>query len=97
VGKSSQKPARPLRPKVGLDKPCAKCGRPIYFNYKGPVEGLCGRCADTGKRVAVPFQRSRRISFFHRKGRGVASNTLFGVVLLLVVGIFGYLVRTFFF
>jgi hypothetical protein len=22
------------------------CGRPIYFAYQGPYEGICGRCAD---------------------------------------------------
>jgi hypothetical protein len=31
---------------VGLDKPCRSCGRPVYYNYQSPVEGLCGRCAD---------------------------------------------------
>ncbi len=89
---SPARPTKPLRATVGLDKPCRKCGRPIYFNYKGPVDGLCGRCSDTGKRTPVPFARSRRISFFHRRGRGAASNTLFAVVLLAVVGILGYLV-----
>ena len=37
---------RGVRPTLGLDEPCGKCGQPIYFNYQGPVKGLCGRCAD---------------------------------------------------
>ena len=49
----------PRRPRtVGLDKPCRKCGRPIHHTYVGPVEGLCGRCTDTGRRQRV---RTRRI------------------------------------
>jgi len=35
-----------LKRKVGLDKPCRLCGQPIYFGYQGPIEGICGRCAD---------------------------------------------------
>jgi hypothetical protein len=35
-----------LRPTVGLDEPCRQCGDPIYYNYRGPVEGLCGKCTD---------------------------------------------------
>jgi hypothetical protein len=42
---------------VGLDKPCKVCGRPVYFNYKGPVEGVCGRCSDRKRR---PSRRRRR-------------------------------------
>jgi len=95
VDTSPPRPAKPLRPTVGLDKPCRKCGRPIYYNYKGPVEGLCGRCSDTTRRAPLTFARSRRIGFFHRKGRGFASNTLFVLTLLAVLGILGYLVYTF--
>ena len=77
---------------MGLDKPCQKCGKPIYFNYKGPVEGLCGRCSDTGKRVPMPFLKSRRIGFFRRAGRAVGASTgLFVVVLLAVLAIFAYI------
>ena len=44
---SSHAPKIPkVKPKVGLDKPCSQCGQPIYFNYRGPIEGICGRCAD---------------------------------------------------
>jgi hypothetical protein len=39
---------------VGLDKPCAGCGKPVYYNYKSPVEGLCGRCADKSRRKKRP-------------------------------------------
>ncbi|MGQ0614643.1 MAG: hypothetical protein ACT4PV_12985 [Planctomycetaceae bacterium] len=35
---------------VAADKPCLRCGRPVHFSYKGPVEGLCGRCSDRGSR-----------------------------------------------
>lgn len=63
-------PPKTRRPTVGLDAPCQKCGRPIYFNYKGPVEGLCGRCTDGGARsTAARFSRSRRIGFFEGRGR----------------------------
>jgi hypothetical protein len=45
--RSSSKPPAP-RPgrKLGLDKPCQACGKEIYYNYKSPIEGLCGRGAD---------------------------------------------------
>jgi len=42
---------------VGLDKPCTVCGRTVYFNYKGPVDGVCGRCAD---RMKSAKRRRRR-------------------------------------
>jgi hypothetical protein len=35
---------------VGLDKPCEGCGKPVYYNYRSPVDGLCGRCADRSRR-----------------------------------------------
>jgi len=63
---TSAPPPRNKRPTVGLDVPCRKCGRPIYFNYKGPVEGLCGRCTD-GSRKTVRLRSSRRIGFFEGK------------------------------
>jgi hypothetical protein len=81
------------RPTVGLDTPCRKCGRPIYFNYRGPVEGLCGRCTD-GSRKAVRFQNSKRIGFFRRRGRAAASTALFVAVLLALLGFVGYLIYT---
>ena len=90
---SAKQPAKPLRPTVGLDKPCRKCGKPIYFRYKGPVEGLCGRCSDTGKRATRPFQKSRRIGFFRRAARAAGvSTTLFVVVLIAVLAIFGFMI-----
>lgn len=52
--------------KVGLDKPCTQCGRPVYFNYKGPVPGLCGRCADRSR-------SRRRKRPLRRRGSGGAS------------------------
>lgn len=38
-------PAKARR-SVGLDRPCKACGQEIYYNYKGPFEGFCGRCTD---------------------------------------------------
>ncbi|MHC4957862.1 MAG: hypothetical protein ACYTGN_05755 [Planctomycetota bacterium] len=32
--------------KLGADKPCSACGQPIYFGYKGPLDGVCGKCTD---------------------------------------------------
>ena len=31
---------------VGLDRKCRLCDGAIYFNYRGPVQGVCGRCVD---------------------------------------------------
>jgi hypothetical protein len=62
-------PPKTRRPTVGLDAPCQKCGRPIYYNYKGPVEGLCGRCTDGSRDKPPRFARSRRIGFFQGRGR----------------------------
>jgi hypothetical protein len=80
------------RPTVGLDVPCRKCGRPIYYNYKGPVEGLCGRCTD-GSRKAARFATSRRIGFFEggrRRGWIVA----LVVLAAALAAVAGYLVYT---
>jgi hypothetical protein len=54
---------------VGLDVPCKKCGRPIYYNYKGPVEGVCGKCSDVHRKAPSRFGKSRRIGLFLRPGR----------------------------
>jgi hypothetical protein len=65
---------------VGLDVPCQKCGRPIYYNYKGPVDGLCGRCSDGSRNLPTGrFGKSRRIGLFLRPGR--KSNLAFFAVL----------------
>ncbi|MFQ5843412.1 MAG: hypothetical protein ACE5JG_00315 [Planctomycetota bacterium] len=32
--------------RVGLDQPCRICGQQVYFGYRGPVSGICGRCTD---------------------------------------------------
>jgi len=71
VERSAPPSFKAKRPTVGLDTPCRKCGRPIYYNYKGPVEGLCGRCTDGTRKTAFRFKSSRRIGFFRSKrGRG---------------------------
>ena len=43
---------------MGLDQPCGSCGQPIYFNYEGPFEGVCGRCTD--RMVAKHSGRGKR-------------------------------------
>ncbi|MHC4939943.1 MAG: hypothetical protein ACYTHK_13320 [Planctomycetota bacterium] len=40
--------------KLGLDKPCSMCGSAIYFNYSGPLEGICGKCTDQLRRRLSP-------------------------------------------
>lgn len=49
--------------KVGLDKPCTLCGQPIHHSYRGPVEGVCGRCTD-------------RIARKHRGARPATGRTI---------------------
>ncbi len=44
---------------VAADKPCLRCGRPIHYSYRGPVEGHCGRCADRGGRRERGRTRTR--------------------------------------
>lgn len=77
----------PRRP-VGVDRPCRACGRPIYFNYKGPIEGLCGRCTDRELARARPVSVRRRRSILPGR-EGVARAALFVAVFLagLVAGI----------
>ncbi|HEX5136711.1 MAG TPA: hypothetical protein VFY93_07050 [Planctomycetota bacterium] len=82
-------PPRQKRPTVGLDVPCTKCGRPIYYNYKGPVDGVCGRCTDTIRKPQRP-RNSRRIGFFEgRRSRGWI--TIVIILSLAVLAAGGYL------
>jgi len=69
---TSPRHAKTLRPAVGLDEPCQKCGRPIYYNYKGPVAGLCGRCTDGSKKAARGFRKSKRVGFFEGRRKRVS-------------------------
>lgn len=75
---STPHPKKPLRPALGLDVPCSQCGRPIYYNYKGPVAGLCGRCSDGSRKPVARFTRSRRIGFFagRQRRRRIAATVL---------------------
>jgi len=70
-GVSQAKPTHPhQRRGLGLDTPCSMCGEEIYYNYKGPFEGVCGRCTDrviakrtrakTSRTVVVERIRARR-------------------------------------
>jgi len=47
--------------KVGLDRPCRVCGEAIYYNYKGPIDGVCGRCADRQLRKRGAKTRTRTV------------------------------------
>lgn len=78
---------------VGLDKPCGMCGKPVYYNYKSPVEGLCGRCADRARRQRKPRVRKVRRPGGSRRGgaRGwiaVAVTVAVGAVLAWLLGPF---------
>jgi hypothetical protein len=68
---------------VGLDKPCTQCGRPIYFNYQGPIEGVCGRCADRRRTGSRPARRTRTI-LVDRSGPGTKTGLL--VILGILLG-----------
>ena len=46
----------PQNRKLGMDKPCSHCGSPIYFNYSGPLDGICGKCTDVLRRRLAPRQ-----------------------------------------
>ena len=73
---ASRKP-RTLR----LDKPCRVCGEPIHHTYAGPVEGVCGRCADK--------RRGRGVRAYHRgmivEGRVPKRRSTASVVVLLCI------------
>ena len=49
---SKKKQPNAQRRRIGLDKPCRVCGGEIYFGYRGPVPGVCGKCADRTVRSA---------------------------------------------
>jgi hypothetical protein len=50
----STQPKTAQNRKLGLDKPCSMCGSAIYFNYKGPMDGICGKCTDQLRRRLSP-------------------------------------------
>ena len=68
---ASTRPTQPTDPQqrrgLGLDKPCSKCGKEIYYGYSGPYEGICGRCTD--KVIAQQRRtRSRTVRVTGRRG-----------------------------
>jgi hypothetical protein len=78
---------------VGLDEPCRECGEPIYYNYKGPVEGICGKCTD---RVRKASRRRHHIRPMVVDGR--VSRFWLGLVIILAFAagaVAGYLLHTF--
>ena len=83
-------PTGPRRP-IAVDRPCRACGEPIYFNYKGPIEGLCGRCTDRerARRLPVPARRHLRLP---RLPRAAARALVFLAVFLAGVAV-GVLLR----
>ena len=76
------------RPKtVGLDRPCRVCGKPIHYKYSGPVEGVCGRCADTRRTKGVRrYHRGMVLRRNARKQRRSKASTVVLVCVVLVVG-----------
>ena len=84
----TQPEAKPLKRKVALDEPCRLCGQEIYFGYRGPVPGVCGRCVD---RIRGDTGRGRggrnRVVY-----RGVMEKPLVGMGVMLALFIFGAIV-----
>ena len=79
--------SRPPRT-VGLDKPCRKCGKPVSYLYKGPVEGVCGQCTDSRRRM--PTRAHAHGIVVDRRRAGRRGRSLVAVIaLLLVVGAAG--------
>ena len=66
---------------VGLDKACRVCGQTIYYNYQGPIDGLCGRCAD---RSLTKHRRPGKTKKVYVEGQGQPAKTgllfFFGVL-----------------
>ena len=82
--RSSKAPNIPkVKPKVGLDKPCSQCGQPIYFNYRGPIEGICGRCTD---RALAARKRTVRTQTRVVEKRSVKGALIATLVLGIVIG-----------
>ena len=68
---------------VGLDKPCRDCGQTIYYGYKGPIEGLCGRCAD--KRLKSRTHTKTRTLVRETEGMSAVAHTAL-IVLAFAAG-----------
>ena len=83
--------------KLGLDKPCSMCGSAIYYNYKGPIQGICGKCTDQLRRHLAPRGSSRAGGRVVRRGRGgfgygsLALAFLCGAALAVIVLLNGWL------
>ncbi len=78
------------RPKtVGLDRPCGVCEKPMHYTYSGPVEGVCGRCADKRRTKGVrAYHRGMVVRRNARKQRrSKASMVVLVCVLLVVLGV----------
>ena len=64
---AQEKPSKSRR--IGLDKPCSMCGSAIYFNYSGPLDGICGKCTDRLRhRLGERVQGSTRVRGGSRSG-----------------------------
>ena len=67
-----------------MDRACRQCGRTIYFNYRGPIDGICGRCTDRALAKRKGRTRTRTVMV---EGRGRGGLTWFVVVLVFLAGI----------
>lgn len=76
---------RPHQRTVGLDRKCRLCDGTIYFNYHGPVQGVCGRCVDLIRSSGPTFTGSMQSGREYRQGRS-AWTSIFVFVLGLGAG-----------
>jgi hypothetical protein len=82
VPKTPTRQKRKGQRSVGLDKPCRQCGQPIYYNYQGPVDGICGRCTDRALKKRRT-ERTKTVVRDRQVGRGAL---LLAVVIAFLAG-----------
>jgi hypothetical protein len=94
VDTSAPRNVKTKRPTVGLDEPCRECGDPIYYNYRGPVEGLCGKCTD---RMRKAGHRRKGLRPMGAPGGGGGLRLGLVIVLAFAAGaVAGYLLHALF-
>ncbi len=76
----------PLKRKVALDEPCRLCDQEIYFGYRGPVQGVCGKCVDLIRGKTNGRSGGRNVVY-----RGV-SKPLVGAGVMFFLFLFGIIV-----
>ena len=77
----SAPPPPQARQTLALDRPCTVCGDPIYHNYQGPVEGVCGKCADQTTRGRRRRRHQPSGPTVIRRG-GIRPGVVFALMLL---------------